>query len=88
MKSRKVTLRKCLISREQYPKNDLLRVVCNKEKEVSIDVSGKANGRGAYIFLNEANLNKARKARIFEREFKIEDLSNIYDQLEEMLNEK
>lgn len=88
MKTKKVTLRKCLVSREQYPKNELLRVVCNKDKEVSIDTTGKANGRGAYIYLSEENLKKARKARIFEREFKVEELSYIYDQLEVMLDAK
>ena len=49
MKQRKVPLRKCIVTNEMKPKKELIRVVRSPEGEVSIDQTGKKNGRGAYI---------------------------------------
>ena len=49
MKTRKIPLRKSVVSNEVIDKRDLLRIVKNKEGEVFIDPTGKANGRGAYV---------------------------------------
>ncbi|WP_041556276.1 RNase P modulator RnpM [Carnobacterium sp. 17-4] len=49
MPNRKIPMRKCVISNEMKPKKDMLRIVINKENQVSIDPSGKLPGRGAYV---------------------------------------
>ena len=49
MKEKKVVLRTCVVTRESLEKKDLFRVVRTPEKEVIIDLKGKANGRGAYL---------------------------------------
>ena len=48
MKSRKIPMRKCVSCGQKREKKDLLRIVNNKEQEVSFDETGKKNGRGAY----------------------------------------
>jgi predicted RNA-binding protein YlxR (DUF448 family) len=87
MKKKRIPLRKCLISSEQFPKKELTRVVINKEQEVSIDLTSKANGRGAYLKLTRANVELARKRKILEREFELKDLAKIYDELLELADE-
>lgn len=46
---KKISLRRCVVTKEQLPKKELLRIVKNKEGKVFPDITGKANGRGAYI---------------------------------------
>ncbi len=52
MKKRKIPLRKCIGCNLQFDKKDLIRIVNNKEEGISIDLTGKKNGRGAYICRN------------------------------------
>ena len=59
MKQRKIPLRSCVITKEQLPKQELLRVVKTPEGEVKVDETGKLNGRGAYIKKDIAVLEKA-----------------------------
>lgn len=81
MKKRKIPLRKCLISNEQYPKAELTRIVINKDNEIKVDLSGKLNGRGAYLKLTKENILLAKERRVFEREFKVTDIDYIYEEL-------
>ena len=46
---KKIPLRRCVVTKEQLPKKELLRIVRDSVGNVSIDLIGKANGRGAYI---------------------------------------
>lgn len=46
---KKVPLRRCVVTKEQLPKSELLRIVRDKEGHIFPDLTGKANGRGAYI---------------------------------------
>lgn len=87
MKKRKIPLRKCLITNEQYPKQELIRVVVNKDNEVKVDPTGKMNGRGAYLKLTKENLALARQRKTFEKAFKINDIAAVYEQLEALLDE-
>lgn len=87
MKERKIPLRKCLITKEQFPKKEMIRIVVNKDKEVMVDLTGKLNGRGAYLKLSKANVETARKRQLFEREFQVKDLDYIYDELMELADE-
>ncbi|MBQ7756706.1 MAG: YlxR family protein [Oscillospiraceae bacterium] len=85
MKTKKIPMRMCLGCGEMKPKKDLVRAVKNKEGEISLDLTGKKSGRGAYICKDMECFKKARKARKFEKEFscKIED--EIYDLMEKEL---
>ena len=71
MKQKKTPMRKSLVSNEQFPKKDLLRIAYNKEGEISIDPSGKAHGRGAYIAILNKEAREAKKKRVFDRAFKL-----------------
>lgn len=62
-KPKKVPLRKCVGCSESKPKKELIRIVKNKEQEVFIDETGKANGRGAYVCKDIKCFNKAIKSK-------------------------
>jgi len=87
LKQRKIPLRKCVISNEQYPKQEMIRVVKDKEGNISVDTTGKANGRGAYLKLTKENVAKARQRRVLERQFEVKEIESVYAQLEAMTNE-
>lgn len=71
------------------PKKELIRVVKNKEDEVFIDLTGKKNGRGAYVCKNIDCLDKALKSKRLEKNLEITIDEEIYNRLkEEIENEK
>ena len=80
-KTRKIPLRKSVVSNEVIDKRDLLRIVKNKEGQVFIDPTGKANGRGAYIKLDNQEALQAKKKRVFNRSFSMEVDEAFYDEL-------
>ncbi|HEM6508745.1 RNase P modulator RnpM [Streptococcus sp. 2021WUSS124] len=80
-KARKIPLRKSVVSGEIIDKRDLLRIVKNKEGQVFIDPTGKANGRGAYIKLDNDEAIQAKKRRVFDRSFSMEVTEEFYDEL-------
>lgn len=82
---RKVPLRRCNGCMEMKPKKELVRVVKNKEGEISLDLTGKKAGRGAYVCKNLECMEKARKSRRFEKEFACKISSEIFDIIEEEL---
>ena len=63
----------------------LNRIVRTPLREVGIDKSGKLNGRGAYIKLNEEVIKKAKKSKILDRTLEVEVPENIYEELLKML---
>ena len=67
------------------PKNELIRVVRSPEGEISLDLKGKASGRGAYICNDLECLRKARKSRRIDRTFEITIPEAVYDSLEEQI---
>jgi len=83
MKQRKIPLRKCVGCNEQKDKRELIRVVLNKEGEISLDVTGKAHGRGAYICQDEECMEKAIKRKSLERAFSKKIDAEIYEKLRE-----
>ena len=82
MKVKKIPQRKCLGCNEMKDKKALLRVVRSPEGEVSLDLTGKKNGRGAYICRQKECLQKARKNKGLERSFKMSISPESYDMLE------
>lgn len=87
-RKRKVPLRKCIITKSMKPKEELIRVVRTREKEVFIDPTGKKNGRGAYLSKDTKVIDEAKENNALEKQFKVKVDSSIYDQLKELvLNE-
>lgn len=84
MKKHKTPLRKCVISNEQLPKQELLRIVKNKTGEVFIDTTGKINGRGAYLKKDLVVIKKAIKTKKLDRHLGITIPETIYEELLEM----
>lgn len=81
MKVRKIPLRTCVVTKESLPKQELLRIVRTPEKKVVVDLTGKANGRGAYIKKDIAVLEKAKKSKILERRLEVEIEEEIYEEI-------
>ena len=81
MTERKIPLRKCIGCGEMKDKSTLVRIVRNKEGVISVDLTGKKPGRGAYICKNADCLNKAQKAKRLERAFSTAIEPEIYDVL-------
>lgn len=81
MKVRKIPLRMCTGCMEMKPKKELIRVVRNKEGEVSIDLVGKKPGRGAYICNDADCLEKAIKSKRLERNLETKFTDDIYEAL-------
>lgn len=79
MKSAKIPMRMCLGCNEMKPKKELMRVVKSPEGEISLDFTGKKNGRGAYVCRSEECFNKARKARRFEKSFSCRIDDDVYE---------
>jgi predicted RNA-binding protein YlxR (DUF448 family) len=80
---KKVSLRKCCITNELLPKKHLLRVVRTSSGEVTLDLTGKVNGRGVYIKATQEILQKAISTKAFERLLKTKINQSVYDSLKE-----
>ncbi len=85
MKTRKIPLRTCVVTKEALPKKELLRIVRTPEGYVEVDETGKMNGRGAYIKKDLAVLESAEKSKILEKklECKIED--SVYEEIKKLI---
>ena len=80
---KKMPERTCVITKDKTLKKELLRVVRDKEGNVSVDTTGKANGRGAYLKKDKEVINKAKTTKALERILEVTIPDSIY---EEMLN--
>jgi len=78
----------CLACREMKPKKELIRVVKNKENEISVDLKGKKPGRGAYICRNIECFDKAKKEKRFEKEFCTQISEEVYNILKQQMEEE
>ncbi len=74
-------MRTCVVSHEKCEKKDLIRVVRTTSGDIEIDLSGKLNGRGAYLKKDVDVINKARKSKILDRHLEVEVPDKIYDEL-------
>ena len=78
---KKVPVRRCVGCNTQKPKKELVRIVRSPEGEVSVDLTGKRSGRGAYLCPSAACLAKARKAKRLEHAFEVPD--EVFERLTE-----
>ena len=83
---KKVPMRTCVVSKEKCEKRDLLRIVRTPEKEVIIDETGKANGRGAYLKKDKDVIKKARNSKILDNVLEVAIPDSIYDEMLEKIN--
>lgn len=86
MKTRKIPMRMCVVTREKLPKAELVRVVRTPEGNVIIDESGKANGRGAYLKKDKDVFLKAQKNKILNRVLEVEVPDKVFEELNDLLN--
>lgn len=86
-KPKKIPLRKCVATNEQFPKKDMFRIVRTPEGNVEIDSVGKMNGRGAYLSKTKKAIEIARKKKVLERHLEVSINDEIYDKLLEMLGD-
>lgn len=82
MTQRKIPLRRCNGCGESKPKKELVRVVRAQDGTVSLNLTGKKPGRGAYVCPSAACLAKARKARRIERALEVSIPDEIYAAME------
>lgn len=86
MKTKKIPMRSCVVTREKCEKKDLLRIVRTPDKNVIVDTTGKANGRGAYLKKDLEVINKAEKSKILERILEVSIDASVYEEARSKIN--
>lgn len=86
MRQKKVPMRTCVVTKEKCLKKDLVRVVRDNQGKVSVDLTGKANGRGAYLKKDLEVVKKAKDSKILERHLEVLIPEEIYEELENIIN--
>lgn len=86
MQIKKIPMRSCVVTKEKFPKKELIRIVRTPEGKIIIDdEKGKSNGRGAYLKKDINVINKAKKSKILERHLGTEIEEDIYNKLIELV---
>lgn len=88
VRKRKIPLRKCIVSNEMKPKEEMIRIVRNKEGEVFVDLTGKKNGRGAYLSKEMSVIEKAQKTGILNKQFETTIDSAVFEELKQIVSGK
>ena len=82
MKNKKIPMRTCIGCREMKPKLELMRIVRTPEGEVSLDLTGRKNGRGAYVCKNKECLIRIRKRKALSNAFGMPVDDAVYENIE------
>lgn len=85
---KKVPMRKCVATGEMRPKKELVRIVRSKEGEVSIDLTGKKSGRGAYLSKDKEAVQIAKKRNILSKQLETQVDDAIYDELNDLIEKE
>ena len=83
---KKVPMRSCVVTGEKLEKKELIRVVRDNTNNVMIDLSGKANGRGAYLKKDKDVIMCAKMNKMLDRRLEVEIPESIYEELISMIN--
>lgn len=83
---KKIPMRSCVVTREKCEKRDLIRIVRTPENKVEVDLTGKKNGRGAYIKRDIAVIEKAMKSKILDKHLEVEVPNTIYEELKNIIS--
>lgn len=86
MKVKKIPMRTCVITKEKLPKQELIRIVRTPEQQVIVDLTGKANGKGAYLKKDIEVFQKAKKSKVLNRYLEVDVPDDIYERLEQIIN--
>lgn len=86
MKPKKIPMRQCVGCMEMKPKKELMRVVKQPDGEISLDLTGKKNGRGAYLCKSSQCLERAIKAKKFHRAFECNIPDSVTDALKKEMS--
>ena len=81
--AKKIPMRQCVGCGEMKNKKDLMRVLKTAEDSIVLDMTGRKNGRGAYLCMDKECLAKARKNKGLERSFKMSIPKEVYENLGE-----
>ena len=87
MQTKKIPVRMCSGCGEHFPKKELVRVVRSAQGELSMDLTGRKPGRGAYLCPKVECLRKARKAKRLERSLACQIPEEVYTRLEEEISQ-
>ena len=82
---KKTPMRKCTGCGEMKDKKEMIRVIRNDEGKLELDMTGRKNGRGAYICNDIECLAKAVKAGRIKKEFGTDIPNDLYDRMEEQI---
>lgn len=74
-------MRKDLLTNTMMPKKELVRIVIDKDKNVSVDPTGKKSGRGAYVSLIPEKIEEAQKNRVLEKSLSAKISEDFYKDL-------
>jgi predicted RNA-binding protein YlxR (DUF448 family) len=85
---KKVPLRKCVATGEMKPKKELVRIVRSKEGDVSIDLTGKKSGRGAYLSKNKEAILLAKKKNTLSNHLEVSINDSLYEELLEIIEKE
>lgn len=85
MKQRKIPTRSCVVTREKFPKQELIRVVRTPDGNVVVDLTGKQNGRGAYLKRDLEVIEKARKSKILNKHLETDVPNEIFEELKNIV---
>ena len=85
---KKVPMRKCVATGEMKPKKELVRIVRTKEGEVSIDLTGKKSGRGAYLSKDKEAILLAKKKNILANHLEVTINNSLYEELIELIEKE
>lgn len=85
MHVKKIPMRTCVVTKEKYPKKELIRVVRTPSGQVIVDESGRANGRGAYLKKDLTVFEKAQKSGILSKYLEVNVPDEIYEQLKNLI---
>lgn len=78
---KKTPMRMCIVCRNMFPKSDLLRIVKNDDG-VFLDISGKMQGRGAYICKNPDCVAKCVKKALLDKVFDVKLSAEVYERIQ------
>jgi len=85
MKTKKIPVRTCVVTKEKYPKEELIRVVRTPENTVVVDLTGKLNGRGAYLKKDLLVFEKAKKIKVLNRILEVEVDDSLFEELKKTI---
>ena len=83
---KKIPMRKCLATNQSFAKKDLLRIVRTPQGEVQVDITGKLNGKGAYISKSQEALKLAKQNKVLNKALEVDIPDSLYDEIERIIN--